>query len=272
MSDPDYEAIDWSFDDTTGIGRITLDRPEALNAFDVRMQKEVIDGIERFQELDERGSGVTVRTVVVTGAGDRAFSSGLDVGEMRDLEEYGEKKRIPDLFHRMADAIESFEPPVVAQIDGLCLGGGLEVALACDFRFASAESRFGQPEVNFGVLPGGGGAQRLSMIVGVSRAKELCMTGEQIEAERAEAEGIVDYVYPGEELAEKVQEFVDTLSNKPPLALRSIKEAADRTREVGYQEALQYGSRAWLSLAQTEDYRKAVDAFGTDTRPEWEGR
>lgn len=272
MSEPDYEAIDWSFDDTTGIGRITLDRPDAMNAFDIQMQKELIEGIERFKELDEQGNGVTVRTVVIAGAGDRAFSSGLDVNEMQGIEDYNEKKRIPDLFHDMADAIESFEPPVVAKIDGLCLGGGLEVSMACDFRFASEDSTFGQPEVNFGVLPGGGGAQRLSMIVGVSRAKELCMTGEKIDAEQAEEEGIIDYVYPSDELDEEVQKFVDTLSNKPPLALRSIKEAADRTREVGYQEALQYGSRAWLSLAQTEDYRKAVNAFGTDSRPEWEGR
>ncbi len=272
MSDPDYETIGWSFDETTGVGRITLDRPSSMNAFDTQMQKDLIRGIERFEELDERESGVAVRTVVVTGAGDRAFSSGLDVGEMQDIEDYSEKKRIPDLFHDMADAIETFESPVVAKIDGLCLGGGLEVALACDFRFASEDSTFGQPEVDFGVLPGGGGAQRLSMIVGVSRAKELCMTGEQIDAEQAESEGIIDYSYPAESLDEEVRQFVDTLSNKPPLALRSIKEAADRTREVGYQEALQYGNRAWLSLAQTEDYRKAIDAFGTDTRPEWEGR
>lgn len=272
MSDSAYETIDWEFDDATGVGRITLDRPASMNAFDRQMQNELMQGIERFEELDERERGVAVRTVVLTGAGDRAFSSGLDVGEMRDIEDYSEKKRIPDRFHEMADTIESFEPPIVAEIDGICLGGGLEVALACDFRFASERSTFGQPEVDFGVLPGGGGAQRLSMIVGVSRAKELCMTGEHIDAERAESEDIVDYVYPAESLGEEVEQFVDTLSRKPPLALRSIKEAADRTREVGYQEALEYGSRAWLSLAQTEDYRRAIDTFGTDTRPEWEGR
>ena len=272
MTDPEYETINWEFDDATGIGRITLDRPASMNAFDAQMQHELIRGIERFEELDSRERGVAVRTVVLTGTGDRAFSSGLDVAEMQDVEEYSEKKRIPDRFHEMAESIESFEPPIVAEVDGICLGGGLEVALACDFRFVSERSTFGQPEVDFGVLPGGGGAQRLSMIVGVSRAKELCMTGERIEAEQAESEGIVDYVYPSETLEREVQQFVETLSRKPPLALRSIKEAADRTREVGYQEALKYGSRAWLSLAQTDDYRKAVDAFGTDSHPEWEGR
>lgn len=272
MSDRDYETIEWSFDDATGIGRITLDRPAAMNAIDVQMQNELIEGFRSFRKLDEEGTGVAVRAVAVAGAGDRAFCSGLDVGEMQELTEYGEKKRIPDRFREMTETIEEFEPPVIARIDGLCLGGGLEIALAADFRLASDRSSFGQPEVNFGVLPGGGGAQRLSMIVGVSRAKELCMTGEQIEAARAAEEGIVDHVYPATDLDAEVDSFLESIADKPPLAVRTIKEAADRTREVGFEEALQYGNRAWLSLSQTRDYQRAVDTFGTDTSVEWEGR
>lgn len=272
MRETEYDAIEWSFDGGTGIGSITLDRPDAMNAIDVQMQREIIEGFQQFRDLDEQGDGVTVRAVVVDGAGEKAFSSGLDVSEMSEISEYDEKKRIPDRFNEMTEAIESFESPVIAEIDGICLGGGLEIALACDFRFASERSTLGQPEVNFGVLPGGGGAQRLSLIVGVSRAKELCMTGQNIDADQAEREGIVDHVHPAEELDDEVGRLLDSLSEKPPLAVRTIKEAADRTREVGYEEALQYGSHAWPSLAQTRDYQKAVNAFGTDATPEWEGR
>jgi enoyl-CoA hydratase/3-hydroxyacyl-CoA dehydrogenase len=272
MTEPEYETIDWSFNRETGIGRITLDRPDAMNAIDVQMQNELIEGFRQFRAHDQEAAGVAVRAVVVAGTGDRAFSTGLDVGEMQSITDYGEKKRIPDRFNEMTETMEDFEPPVIAQIDGLCLGGGLEIALAADFRLASDNSSFGQPEVNFGVLPGGGGAQRLSMIVGVSRAKELCMTGDQIDAEQAEGEGIVDHVYPADELDAEVESFVGSLAEKPPLAVRTIKEAADRTREVGFEEALQYGNRAWLSLSQTRDYQRAVDTFGTDTSVEWEGR
>lgn len=272
MRESAYETVEWSFDHESGIGRLTLDRPDAMNAIDDRMQREIIAAFERFRDLDEENQGVTVRAVVVAGAGERAFSSGLDVREMSDISDYDERKRIPEQFIEMTDAIEEFPSPVVAQIDGICLGGGLEIALACDFRYASERSSFGQPEVDFGVLPGGGGAQRLSVIVGVSRAKELCMTGERIDAEQAADEGIVTHVYPAEDLASEVESLLDSLSAKPPLAVRTIKQAADRTREVGYEEALEFGSQAWPSLAGTQDYQKAVEAFGTDTTPEWEGR
>lgn len=272
MTDTEYETIRWSFDGSTGIGRITLDRPEKLNAIDTRMQREIVSGVREFEAIDEAADGVSVRALLLRGAGDDAFSSGLDVGEMSDVSDYDEKRRIPARFHEMTDTIEAYGAPVVAAVDGLCLGGGLEVALACDFIFASERSRFGQPEVNFGLLPGGGGAQRLSMIVGVSRAKEMCMTGEQIDAARARAEGIVDHVYPAEELPEAVREFVERLSEKPPLAVRTIKQAANRTQEGGYQQAIEFGKHAWPSLAQTRDYQRAVDSFGTDATPEWEGR
>jgi enoyl-CoA hydratase/3-hydroxyacyl-CoA dehydrogenase len=272
MRESAYDTVEWSFDHESGIGRLTLDRPDALNAISDRMQQEVIAAFERFGELDEASDGVTVRAVVITGAGDRAFSSGFDVEEMSDITSYSDRKRIPERFIEMTDAIEEFPSPVVAEIDGLCLGGGLEIALACDFRYASERSSFAQPEVDFGVLPGGGGAQRLSLVVGVSRAKELCMTGKRISAEQAASEGIVDHAYPAPDLREEVAELCDALSTKPPLAVRMIKQAADRTREVGYEEALEYGSQAWPSLASTRDYEKAVEAFGTDDTPEWQGR
>lgn len=267
-----FETISWSFDEESGIGRVTLDRPDAMNAISETMQRETIEAFERFAELDDRADGVAVSVVVMEGAGDRAFSSGLDLSEMEGLDSYDDRKKIPDLFCAATDAIESYAAPVIAKVDGLCLGGGFEFAMACDFLYASEGSRFGQPEVNFGLLPGGGAAQRLAGIVGVRHAKELCMTGEQIGAEEAEELGVVNAVHPGEELDDVVSEFASTLASKPPLALRGIKDAANVTRQIGYEEALDYGGNVWVNLSQTEDFEEGMAAFAEDREPEYVGR
>lgn len=272
MSDPDFDAISWSFDEETGIGEVTLDRPDAMNAIDETMQRELIAAFDRFEELDDEADGVAVSAVIMEGAGEKAFSSGLDLGEMEGLEDHDERKLIPDLFCEATDAIESYDAPVIASVDGLCLGGGFEFAIACDFRFASEASTFGQPEVNFGLLPGGGAAQRLSTIVGVSRAKELCMTGKKIGAEQALEYGALNEVHPAEELEDAVREFADTLASKPPLALRGIKDASNMTRQVGYEEALDYGGHIWVTLSQTRDHAEGMEAFAEDRAPEFEGR
>ncbi|WP_435064401.1 enoyl-CoA hydratase/isomerase family protein [Halobaculum sp. EA56] len=272
MSENEFDTVTWSFDDESGIGRVTLDRPEAMNAIDERMQREVIEVFERFEELDREADGVAVSVVVMEGAGEKAFSSGLDLNEMEGLETHDDRKLIPDLFCEATDAIESYDAPVIAKVDGLCLGGGFEFAIACDFRYASERSTFGQPEVNFGLLPGGGAAQRLSTIIGVSNAKELCMTGKQIGAEEALEYGALNEVHPAEDLDEAVEEFAETLAGQPPLALRGIKDATNMTRQVGYEEALEYGGHIWVSLSQTEDFAEGMAAFAEDREPEYVGK
>lgn len=272
MPDTDYDTIEWGFDDDSGVGYVTLDRPDAMNAIDETMQREVIDAFDAFTELDDEAEGVAVSAVVMDAAGDKAFSSGLDLGEMQGLDNHDEKKLIPDLFSDATAAIESYDAPVVAKVDGLCLGGGFEFAIACDFRFVSERSTFGQPEVNFGLLPGGGAAQRLSTIIGVSEAKKLCMTGDQISAEEALDLGAVNEVHPGEDLDDAVDEFVDTLAGKPPLALRSIKDASNMTRQVGYEEAIEYGGHIWVNMSQTDDHAEGMAAFAEDREPEFEGK
>lgn len=272
MSDPDFDTIEWHFDEDSGIGSVTLDRPDAMNAIDETMQREVIEAFDRFAELDDEADGVAVSAVVMDAAGDKAFSSGLDLGEMQGLDNHDEKKMIPDLFSDATDAIESYEAPVVAKVDGLCLGGGFEFAIACDFRYVSEDSTFGQPEVNFGLLPGGGAAQRLSTIIGVSQAKELCMTGKHISAQEALEYGAVNEVHPGEDLDDAVDEFVNTLAEKPPLALRAIKDASNMTRQVGYEEAIEYGGHIWVTMSQTDDHAEGMEAFAEDREPEFHGR
>jgi len=272
MSDDEFDTVSWSFDDERGIAEVTLDRPDAMNAIDERMQREVIELFDRLEALDDEADGVAVSAVVLDHAGDRAFSSGLDLTEMEGLETHDDRKLVPDLFCEATDAIESYDAPVIAKVDGLCLGGGFEFAIACDFRHASEASTFGQPEVNFGLLPGGGAAQRLSTIVGVSEAKELCMTGRRIDAAEALELGALNGVHPADELDAAVEEFADTLASKPPLALRGIKDAANETRQTGYEEALDYGGHIWVSLSQTEDFAEGMAAHAEDREPEYVGR
>jgi enoyl-CoA hydratase/carnithine racemase len=273
MAETEYETIRWSFDENRGVGRVTLDRPEAMNAVDVRMQHELIDAVDAFQRLDDRADGIAVRAVVIDSAGEGAFCSGLDVHEMSEFPTYHQKKRVPDRFCEMCSAFEEYDAPVIAAIDGLCLGGGFEIAMAADFRYAVEDASFGQPEVDFGVLPGGAAAQRLTTIVGASRAKEITMTGERLTADEAAADGILtDVVADRAALDERVGEMVDELAGKPPLAVRTIKQAVNLTRNVGYDAGVEYASHAWPALAQSDDYARAIDAFGTDDRPTFEGK
>jgi enoyl-CoA hydratase/carnithine racemase len=272
MPKNEYDTLSWSFDDETGIAEITLDRPEAMNAIDEQMQRELIDAFDRFEELDDDADGVAVSAVIMDSAGDRAFSSGLDLNEMEGLENHDDRKLIPDLFCEATDAIESYDAPVIAKIDGICLGGGFEFAIACDFRYASEQSTFGQPEVNFGLLPGGGAAQRLSTIIGVSDAKELCMTGMHIDAAEALEYGVLNEVHPADDLDDAVREFAETLASKPPLALRGIKDATNITRQIGYDEALEYGGHIWVSLSQTDDFAEGMAAYAEDRDPEYVGK
>lgn len=273
MAEADYETISRSFDEERGLGRITLDRPEAMNAINTRMQHELIDAVDAFQRLDDESEGVAVRALVIDSAGEEAFCSGLDVREMSGFSTYHQKKRVPDLFCEMCAAFEEYDAPVIVAVDGLCLGGGFEIVMAADFRYAVAEASFGQPEVGFGVLPGGAAAQRLTTIVGARRAKELTMTGERIDASEAAEEGILTAVVEDRaELDERVEGMVDELASKPPLAVRTIKQAVNITRNVGYDAGVEYGSHAWPALAQSDDYARAIDAFGTDDQPTFEGR
>ena len=170
------------------------------------------------------------------------------------------------------DAVASCSVPVVAKIDGYCVGGGLELALACDFRIASERSEFGFPEIDLGLVPNGGGTARLATLVGPSRTKELCMTGEFVDAARAATDGIVDRVYEADSLDDEVREFVDTLASKPPLAIRVVKEIVDETNELGLRDGLAYEHRASLPLYYTDDYEEGVAAFTEDREPEWQGR
>lgn len=266
MQTRNFETINWSYDEETQIGRVTLNRPDSLNALSEQLKDDIAAGFAAFEEIDAENPGVTVRAVIVEGAGDKAFSAGADITEF--------DQQNPGVFDPSDawEACEEFGAPVIAKIDGVAFGGGLELALACDFRFASKRSEIGLTEANIGVIPGGGGTQRLAELVGPSRTKELCMTGEHVPAEEAEEDGIVNYVYPAEQLDKEVKEFAESLAEQPPLAIRAVKDVVNMSQEMGLEEGRMYENRACMTLFNTEDQKEGAQAFQEKREPEWTGQ
>lgn len=271
MERVEYSTVEWSFEEETGIGRLTMDRPESLNALSDALIDDIIDGFEEFAAVDEDGDGVSVRAIVLEGAGDDAFCVGGDVKEIREKG----SKSFPGATgkgNRLMDTIEEAGPPVIAKIDGYCLGGGMEIALACDFRFASERSTLGLPEVNIGIFPGSSGTQRLAQLVPPNRAKEIIMTGGHYSPVEFLDDGILDEVVPANELDQTVTDFASEIADRPPLAIRAIKDVVNNAREVGLQQGTRYATNAYLPLLETEDHETALDAALSDEEPDWVGR
>lgn len=271
MDSPSFETIDWEFNTESGIGRITLDRQDRMNALSKQSYEEIKQALDRFDDIDYESlyvndDGVAVRAVIFEGAGEKAFCTGTDVDSFHEV-----KPGVFD-FTEMFNRVETFDPPTIAKIDGYALGGGFELALTCDFRIASSRSEFGFPEINLGIIPGDGGTQRLPELVGPSRTKELCMTGEHVEAENAATEGMIDYVYPVNELEDEVWSFAEKLANKPPLGVRAVKEVVNMSQEASLRVGRYYERRAGSTLTQTEDHQEGVQAFQDKRSPDWKGK
>lgn len=261
-----FKTIQWSFDEETGIGRVVLDRPDVLNALSLQMRDELEAAFERFRRIDDEGPGVDVRVVVVEGTGNRSFCVGSDISEINRHE--------PGKFTlgEVYDIPEEFGAPVVAKIDGYCIGGGLELALACDFRFASEQSQLGFPEINLGIIPGGGGTQRLAQLIGPGETLQLLVTGEFISGSEAAALGVVNEAPSDDDLDEVVEAFTETVASKAPLAVRAAKDVMMMFDELDFHAGRRYERRASLSLRETEDHAEGVDAWDTDSDPEFVGR
>ena len=208
--------------------------------------------------------GDDVRAVVLRGRGERAFSAGADIGGFVGGLAGGER---PGGIQPVADLIESAPVPVVAAIHGYCLGGGLELALACDFRLATRDAQLGFPEVNLGLLPGGGGTQRAPRLIGRGRAAWLIMSGQRIPAEQAEAWGLVDFVV--DDLDEGIARYVEPLDAQSPHALRQIKRLLRETRDARSDER---EVEAFAACLQAEDGQEGVAAFLEKRKPSWTGR
>jgi len=247
------------------IAWIILNRPEKLNALTNEMMEDLDEALKNLEGDDE------VRVVVIRGAGENAFSVGADINLFKGLsreEAEKESKRWKEII----DDIESFPKPTIAAIKGYCLGCGLEIALACDFRLASSNSILGQPEIRLGLIPGAGGTQRLVKLIGLGRAKELLMLGKKISAEEAERIGLVNMVIPPEDFDERVEGFALTLAEGPPIAFNLLKQAINLAGSYRIEDGYRFESEAFGRLFETEDLREGIDAFLSKRKPRFKGR
>ncbi|WP_254838498.1 enoyl-CoA hydratase/isomerase family protein [Natronomonas marina] len=260
----EFQTTRARFDETTGIGHLTLNRPEALNALSEQLRTDIVDGLRWLESHNEDADGIALRAVVVEGA-EGNFCAGADITEFGDDSPGASSER----YHY--DFVMDFPVPIVAKIRGYCLGGGLETAMACDFRFADADARLGLPEVDLGLIPGAGGVQFISRLANPSVAKEIAMTGEHIGAERARELGIVNRV--PDDLDATTAEFAETIASKPPLAIQALKDAANTAVQTGLREGCRYDRRLFEPLIETEDFQEGARAFTEDDyEPEFVGR
>lgn len=242
-----------------GLLEIELDRPERMNAMSPGLSDEIVDLLEGV-DTDE------VRAVTFEGAGDRAFCAGADIGSFGAMNPT-DTMDVSDVF----EVVASFPRPVLAKIDGYCLGAGLELALACDLRLATEDSTFGNPEITLGLIPGGGSTQRLLRMIGETRAKELVYRGNHISADRAEDWGIINRSVPGDEFGDTVDEFLDDLVNGPPIALKVAKKVMNHGQNASLDAALAMESQGFGLLFSTEDMKEGTMAFLEDREPDFKG-
>jgi enoyl-CoA hydratase len=248
-----------------GAAIVAVDRPDALNALDVAHAEELRD------RLEQLASDGDVRTVVLTGAGDRAFIAGADIKYMQALGVL-QARRWGELGQACARLLETMPKPTIAAINGFALGGGCELALACDLRIASASAKLGQPEINLGIIPGWGGSQRLARVTSVGYAKDLVFTGRMVDASEALEHGLVDAVHEPDELMEKVRELCDTLAAKSPLALAYAKEATNLALQGDHRANLETEARLFSMLFASDDQKEGMAAFVEKREPRFRGR
>jgi enoyl-CoA hydratase len=256
-------SIDVERDGATAL--VTVNRPEAMNAIDLEHAEALRD------RLTELAGDEAARVVVLTGAGDRAFVAGADIKYMQALGVL-EARRWAALGQACANLLETMAKPTIAVINGFALGGGCELALACDIRFAARGATLGQPEINLGVIPGWGGSQRLPRETGLAYAKELVFSGRTVDAEEALARGLVNAVYDPDELLPKAQELARTLATKSPLALAYAKEATNLAVGGGDRSALETEERLFAMLFASEDQKEGMAAFVEKREPRFAGR
>jgi enoyl-CoA hydratase len=243
---------------------LTINRPDKRNALNGATRAALIDALQEIRTSED------IRVVVITGAGDKAFIAGADIGEF-------EGRTPVDQFRVMKassvfDIVEAFPKPVIAMINGFALGGGCELAMACDIRIAADSARLGQPEVNLGIIPGGGGTQRLPRLVGSGNAYKLLFTGELIDAAEALRMGLVDEVVPLNQLRERVLGLAATIGEKSPVALQLIKEAVRASLRTPLDEGLRQETTLFGIAFASEDKAEGVRAFLDKRKADFKGR
>jgi enoyl-CoA hydratase len=246
------------------VGIVTINRPDKRNALNGALRCSLLGA------LDAAARDTSVRVVVLTGAGDKAFVAGADIGEFEGrspVDQFRVMKQ-PSIF----DAVERLSKPVIAAINGFCLGGGMELALACDIRIASSSARFGQPEVNLGIIPGGGGTQRLPRVVGLGAACRMILTGDLIDAQEALRLHLVEEVVAPEALLDRAIAIGETIAAKSPVAVAAAKEATRAALSLPLAEGLKLETALFQLCFASEDKVEGVRAFLDKRTPTFPGR
>lgn len=243
---------------------LTINRPDKLNALNHQVH---IDGVAALDELKHDDA---IRVVVITGSGEKAFIAGADISEFEGMTPVTQRASFNE--RTLFNSLDSFPKPVIAMVNGFCLGGGNELAMACDLRLASENAKFSQPEINLGIMCGGGGTQRLPRLVGEGRAMEMALTGDMIDAVTAERFGLVNHVYPTAQLKEETMKLAGKIAEKAPIALQLSKEAVKFASRSNLDEGLRREVDLFAICFSTEDKQEGVAAFLEKRKPEFKGR
>ena len=246
------------------IATLTVNRPQVRNALDRKTLSELHRAFFEFRH------DANARVMILTGAGDRAFVAGADIAEMTAMTQE-QAEDFARLGQNLTAAIESVPKAVIAAVNGFALGGGCELAMACDFILASEKAFFGQPEVGLGLIPGFGGTQRLARVVGRAIAKQMIFTGETISAQRALEIGLANAVYPADQLMEQAKRIATAIAAKGPLAVGAAKRALNRGYDLTLEVGMEFESMLFGSMFKTEDMREGTRAFLAKRTPDFKG-
>jgi enoyl-CoA hydratase len=246
------------------ISILTINRPDKRNALNQATRDEMLHALDLLEKSAES------RVLVITGAGDKAFIAGADINEFEGRTALMQREAMKGL--RIFIAIEEFPKPVIAMINGFCLGGGLELALACDIRIACDTAKLGQPEINLGIIPGGGGTQRLTRLVGEGKAMELILTGDPVDAAHAKEIGLVNSVVTAADLRPTVLNLAARIAEKSPIALRMAKDAVKSAARMNLREGLERETDLFSLTFGSEDKAEGVRAFLEKRKPDFKGR
>ncbi len=257
-----YENILFQIQD--GVEVLTFNRPKVMNALNPATLEETADAVGRASREED------IRVLVLTGAGDKAFVAGADINEFLKLNPLTARV-LAQTGQGVLFEIERLPKPVIACVNGFALGGGCEIAMACDFIYASDRARFGQPEINLGIIPGFGGTQRLSRLVGRAKAKEICMSGEIIGAVEAKEIGLVAKVFPSDQLLEETMKIARMISSKSAAALGAIKKVVDCGADIDLRNGCALEAEAFGVCFGGEDMREGVSAFLEKRKPLFKG-
>ncbi len=256
-----YETLLIEIEDQVGV--ITLNRPDARNALNNQLMEELSRALDEFEADDDIGC------IVITGSS-KAFAAGADIKEMQDLDYMTAYK--DGFITRNWERVTTCRKPVIAAVAGYALGGGCELAMMCDFILAAENAKFGQPEINLGVMPGAGGTQRLTRFVGKSKAMEMCLTGRMMNAEEAERSGLVSRVVPNDALLDEAKKAAKAISLKSRPVVMLTKESVNSAYETMMAQGVQFERRLFHSLFATEDQKEGMDAFVEKRDPHFKNK